>query len=358
MRHADRYKPRDSVYWDRVSSIVVYQDKNLGDALLATPVIDQLLRYNPQLKITVICGASSSDIFSHLSNVVTVILAPKAFWKTVALGLALRKQSPDVFVDLHGGKFGAFLSMLMRPSASCSVRNWGFGKRFYTHRLPKILTPTSFRHTIENNLDILRRLGFVVDEWRNIRVDSLLVLASTSLCDLVSELEGQPFIVVHPCARWMFKTASVTAWVRLIKAIGRLGFTVVLTGGNDPSEINFCDEIESECDVRNICGLLSIAELARIIDLAQFYVGVDTFASHLAGGLRKRGVVFFGPSDERVWDPSAVYGELTVLVDESYKCRPCNIDGCGGGKRSDCLEFVGNDNTLGTVVRELKLSGH
>jgi heptosyltransferase-3 len=45
-------------------------------------------------------------------------------------------------------------------------------------------------------------------------------------------------------------------------------------------------------------------------------------------------VALFGPSDERVWGPWRVAHRV---VTSTHPCRPCNIDGCGGGKVSECL---------------------
>jgi cyclohexyl-isocyanide hydratase len=40
------------------------------------------------------------------------------------------------------------------------------------------------------------------------------------------------------------------------------------------------------------------------------------------------------PSDERVWGPWRVAHRV---VASGHTCRPCNNDGCGGGKVSECL---------------------
>jgi len=47
-------------------------------------------------------------------------------------------------------------------------------------------------------------------------------------------------------------------------------------------------------------------------------------------------VALFGPSDERVWGPWRVPHRV-VEMHERFACRPCGLDGCGGGKVSECL---------------------
>jgi len=46
-------------------------------------------------------------------------------------------------------------------------------------------------------------------------------------------------------------------------------------------------------------------------------------------------VVLFGPSGEFSWGPWQVAHR--VVASNSYPCRPCGNDGCGGGKVSECL---------------------
>ncbi|PIV72226.1 MAG: putative lipopolysaccharide heptosyltransferase III, partial [Rhodocyclales bacterium CG17_big_fil_post_rev_8_21_14_2_50_68_7] len=46
-------------------------------------------------------------------------------------------------------------------------------------------------------------------------------------------------------------------------------------------------------------------------------------------------VAIFGPSGEKNWAPWGV--PHRVVASDRHGCRPCGIDGCGGGKLSDCL---------------------
>jgi heptosyltransferase-3 len=46
-------------------------------------------------------------------------------------------------------------------------------------------------------------------------------------------------------------------------------------------------------------------------------------------------LALFGPSGEYEWGPWMVPSR--VVVSRAHPCRPCGIDGCGGGKISECL---------------------
>jgi heptosyltransferase-3 len=58
---------------------------------------------------------------------------------------------------------------------------------------------------------------------------------------------------------------------------------------------------------------------------------------HLAAAMGTPTVALFGPSGEFEWGPWNVPHRI---VRSSHSCRPCGLDGCGGGKVSECLKFL------------------
>jgi heptosyltransferase-3 len=56
---------------------------------------------------------------------------------------------------------------------------------------------------------------------------------------------------------------------------------------------------------------------------------------HIAAAMQTPVVALFGPSGEAEWGPWRVVHR--VVAANEFTCRPCGIDGCGGGKLSECL---------------------
>jgi heptosyltransferase-3 len=56
---------------------------------------------------------------------------------------------------------------------------------------------------------------------------------------------------------------------------------------------------------------------------------------HIAAAMRTPVIALFGPSGELEWGPWNVAHR--IVASDAHPCRPCGIDGCGGGKVSDCL---------------------
>jgi heptosyltransferase-3 len=68
---------------------------------------------------------------------------------------------------------------------------------------------------------------------------------------------------------------------------------------------------------------------------ARIFVGVDSAPMHIAAAMGTPTLALFGPSGEHEWGPWMV--RHRVVVSHVHPCRPCGIDGCGGGKVSECL---------------------
>ena len=70
---------------------------------------------------------------------------------------------------------------------------------------------------------------------------------------------------------------------------------------------------------------------------------------HLAAAMGTPSVALFGPSGENEWGPWNVERRIVTTL---HTCRPCGLDGCGGGKVSECLTFLPVD-AVHAAAREL-----
>jgi heptosyltransferase-3 len=90
--------------------------------------------------------------------------------------------------------------------------------------------------------------------------------------------------------------------------------------------------------VVDLTGALSLSELAALTGSARAFVGVDSAPMHIAAAMGTPAVALFGPSSEQAWGPWRV--PQRVVVSDAFTCRPCGLDGCGGGKVSECLSTL------------------
>src|SRR5262249_60073850 len=134
------------------------------------------------------------------------------------------------------------------------------------------------------------------------------------------------------------------------------GPAVALTAAPDARERALVDAIVSACAgptrprLVDVCGVLTLRELAALTRKARVFVGVDSAPMHIAAAMGTPVVALFGPSGEVEWRPWAVAHRVVTSVE--HPCRPCGNDGCGGGKVSECLTELPVDRVY-AVLAEL-----
>jgi heptosyltransferase-3 len=218
--------------------------------------------------------------------------------------------------------------------------NWLWRTSFtHYYRLPRA-TP---RHTVECNLDALRRIGIqplASEKPLQLAFGDEAAARASSLLS-VAGLDAQPFLQLHPGSRWLFKCWPAVHSARLIAGLVADGWPIVLTGAPEPREQGLVRAILKALDpgtrskVIDLSGQMSLRELAALTARARLFVGVDSAPMHIAAAVRTPVVALFGPSGDVEWGPWRV--PHRVVASNAHPCRPCGIDGCGGGKVSECL---------------------
>lgn len=156
------------------------------------------------------------------------------------------------------------------------------------------------------------------------------------------------FVHAHPGSRWLFKCWPAQSTAALYDRIAAAGLRVVVTGAPDPRERALVDDILSgvapatRSSLVDLAGQLALQDLAALTARARVFVGVDSAPMHIAAAMGTPTLALFGPSGEHEWGPWRV--AQRVVVSHAHPCRPCGIDGCGGGKVSECLTTLAVDD--------------
>lgn len=134
----------------------------------------------------------------------------------------------------------------------------------------------------------------------------------------------------------------------LIQVLKQRGEKIILTAGPDTRECEMIEEIlqlAGEEAIISLAGKLSLKELGALFLQAKALITVDSVTLHIASALKVPVVALFGPSSEENWGPWQ--HPRARVVAEALPCRPCHLDGCGGSKRSDCLDRL----SIGAILK-------
>jgi heptosyltransferase-3 len=360
----------DAVPLGEIRRVLVIKLRHHGDVLVSSPVFSVLKAHAPQAEIDALVYADTAEMLTFhpaISRVNTIdrkwkqLGAQGQIRAELALYGHLKSRNYDLIIHLTEHWRGAWLCRLLGPRWSVGPAVEGRGKgwrKSFTHirSAPK----NALRHMVESNLDALRRIGLQpsLAERKMTLVPG--AAAEVNLSKYLAEfgLQGGDFIHIHPASRWLFKCWPVEKMAALIEQLQRQGQAVVLTAAPSPQETAMLSAIQARLSrpAFSLSGQLSLKELAALTQAAKLFIGVDSAPMHIAAAVGTPTVALFGPSGDQQWGPWGV--PCRVVSSSQHRCRPCGLDGCGGGKVSDCLTTLEVDavlaaaNELLAAVRE------
>lgn len=343
---------KDAVPLAECGRALVVKLRHHGDVLLAAPVLSVLKSKGVEVD-ALVYDDTAPMLTGHPALSQLHVVGRK--WRSA--GLSRISLERKLFTDLRARRYDLLVHLSEQPRGAWLARTLGvrygvapkmahrgaFWANSFTHLYP--IAPR--RHQVEVNLDALRRIGLQPDAAAR-KVD---FVPGPEAERRIAELVSGPFIHVHPASRWHFKCWTPQKNAELIDRLAADGFQVVLTAAPDADEHAFVDEIlrRAKAQPVNLAGQLSIKELGALTARASVFFGVDSMPMHLAGAMGTPTVVLFGPSGELEWGP---WNVAHRVVRSAHSCRPCGLDGCGGGKVSECLTFLPVD-AAHAAVREL-----
>lgn len=335
----------DAIHFAEVRRVLVIKLRHHGDVLLTSPVFTALKAAIPGVEIDALVYAETMPMLEGhpaIAQLHGIVRGKRKGWfeglgREWRLIRALRQRRYDLVVHLTDHPRGAWMTRLMAPRWAVAPKRPGrWWRNAFTHQFS--IPQRTIRHTVEMNLDALRRLG-----WHPSDQDKRLCMvpgagAEARIARLLEEVGVQGgFIHVHPGSRWFFKCWPAEQMAELVDALSEEGHRIVMTGAPDARERAMIANIRarSRSDWVDLSGQLNLREMAALISRARLFVGVDSAPMHIAAAVATPVVALFGPTKDKEWAPWG--GAHVIVSSDKHPCRPCDMPGCGGSEVSDCL---------------------
>lgn len=320
------------------SRIGVMKSTGIGDMILATAIIRDLVAAFPGVEIVVFAGADNADLARSIPEVRVVELRTAKPWSVIP---QLRAERLDVLIDL--GQW----SRLEALYAALSGARWTAGfdtagqRRHYAY--DATVEHAGDVRELENFQRLVAPLGVVSQSRPRFEVTGAPTAPPTSERYAVFHLWPGGF-------RSELREWPAESWRELAFRVREDGLAIVLTGG--PADVDRTDAFVRSCgesagEVLSVAGRYRVGELVGLLADSQFVVSVNTGVMHLAAATGAPTVGLNGPTSSVRWGP---IGPRAISVDS-------DLPGCGfldlgfeyDGQRTDCMRGITVDRVVAAI---------
>lgn len=340
------------------ASLLLVSLRYLGDVLLTTGVARRLREAWPQVQIDMLVFAGTEGMLAGNPDLNAVHVLPRGigFAAQLRFALSLWNRYELALIPQTGDRPHVFgwAAAQRRIGLVPPVRKRRFWKAWL---LEQALDADAAVHRVTEYARLPAALG--LSGTPRLRPPSAGLSAAALSALAGFDVEKEPFVVLHPAPRRLYKRWHAEGWHALIKALQARGLRVVVTAAPVEAERAYVDEVlgPSKAAVTNLGGKLSLAQTADLLHYAAAYVGPDTATTHLAAACGTPTVALYGPTDPRLWGPwpadglATPYeksfalqrrGNVALLQNSALACVPCQLEGCERHRDSysQCLDEV------------------
>ena len=322
---------------DQLAILVIRRD-NIGDLILTTPLFTALRAKYPDAYIAVLVNSYNRPAIEGNPDIDEIFSYTKgkhaqgetvfaAYWRRVALLWQLRRRHFD-YVILPNGGFAARALKLARLLAPCHIVGFpGEASESKAINLPVPYADGGKLHETEDIFRLLAPLGVTG------KIPALTLLADSRVAQTYlamlpnAERVGQgPLIALHISARKEKQRWSIENFAQLARILHqkyRARFLIFWSPGDENNPFHPGDDQKAQRLLWLLKGLpvapittTSLKQLIAGMSLVDFAILSDGGGMHVAAGLGKPILCFFGNSDASRWYP---WGVPYVLLQETSR---------------------------------------
>ena len=299
----------------------------LGDCVMATPAIENIVKAYPDIEITLMGSFVSSSLFEAHPNVKKIILdesrnaRSRLFW---LYKMAKNLETFDIALSFRRTSTSKLFMFFIKAKQKANYT------RLSSEVLHQVIRYNDF---VNKTLKLTTSAGPLQLYFNAVNYD-------------------KPTLGINPGAsygsakRWYpEKFASVAI------ALSQR-YDIVLFGG--PGEVDIASDIEKELikakiqNYKNLAGKTSIKTLCEKIGGLDLFITGDSGPMHVAAAFNVPTVAIFGPTNDA--ETSQWMNPQGCIVKKEMACAPCMKRTCPL-QHHECMKFISHDDVLNAVNR-------
>ena len=306
-----------------MQKFLVIQTAFIGDAVLATALVEKLHTFYPQAKIDFVVRKGNEALFNNhpfLNEVLVWKKKENKYANLFRLLKTIKKNKYDLVINLQRFAATGFLTVF-----SGAKKTVGFDKNPWSFLFSKkIIHVVS---TNENHIHEVERNQKLIEDLTDKIAAKPRLYPSQSDYEEVKRYQASPYICVAPASVWFTKQYPAEKWISLINNISS-NITIYLLGA--PGDRSLCEEIKAGTthrEVINLAGKLTFLQSAALQQFAIMNYVNDSAPMHFASAVNAPVTAVYCSTV-----PAFGFGPLSdksfiVQTNEALACKPCGLHG-------------------------------
>ena len=294
----------------------------LGDCVMSTPAIENIVNFYDDVQITLIGSFVSVEAMKLHPKVVKTIVLDKKY--SALYKISKNLGDFDVFFSFRSSIRSKFFKFFIS-----SKNKYQFNKNKYIncHQVKK------YNDFVNDNLSFKSSAG-------------KLVLYT----DKVNKSNSQKVLGINPGASY----GSAKRWYpeEFAKVASELSseYDIIIFGG--PNETDIAKDIEKSLIIQgitnyqNLAGTTTIPELINHISKLDLFITGDSGPMHVAAAFQVPTVAIFGPTKDE--ETSQWLNDKSIIVKKNLDCQPCMKRTCPL-QHHDCMNLIKAVDVLDSV---------
>ncbi|AKF24347.1 ADP-heptose--LPS heptosyltransferase [Sulfurovum lithotrophicum] len=300
----------------------------LGDAVMATPAIENIVRHYPECELIIFGSFLSTQLFLDHPNVKEIVVDKSRSEGNRYLNLYKQAREIgkiDIAISFRSSFSTKFLFWFLDASQKCIYRKDKHIEKHQVLRYNDLINSCLGLQTTPGTLKIYQR-------------------------KVLSKKSDRKTLGINPGAtygsakRWYPEKFAEVAIVLSDR------YDIVIFGG--PNETDIAVDIEEELrksgvqNYMNLAGKTTIPELIDRISQLDLFITGDSGPMHVAAAFQVSTVALFGPTKDK--ETSQWKNPKGIIVKKEMACAPCMKRTCPL-KHHECMKFIKAEDVLKAV---------
>lgn len=301
------------------SNILVIQTAFIGDAILASSLLEKLHSRFPEAAISILVRKGNEGVYKEHPFLKEVMVWDKTRKKTANLFrtlFAIRKRKFDCVINCHRYASSGFLTGFSGARHKAGYKQTPFAYLF----------DTTVKHVIGNRSHETERYNQLIEDFTDREVFKPRLYPTLSDERKVAMYKTGNYVCMAPASVWFTKQLSPEKWVELCN-LTKPETTIYLLGAAGDKDLCLSIKAQStHSQIHVLAGELNLLQSCALMKDAKMNYVNDSAPLHLASSVNAPVTAFFCSTV-----PQFGFGPLsdssTIVQVDNLECKPCGLHG-------------------------------